>query len=248
MRTVRVGELEIGSGPVLVATACSESVEGMVRGVERALAAGADCVELRIDSLPTAEDVERLVRGATAPHIVACRTPQFGGSFTGSEAERIERLAAAARAGATAIDIEFFAEPASRDRLIAMAKRTGTPVLIGYENMGETPPLGTLLQGLQDIAALAPDLVKLAVKAASYADLVTVLQAALDARSFLDVPFAAIALGPHGAPSRPLACAFGASFTYCAVEAGNVPGQLTVSETREILGMVSEQRWSCSSS
>jgi len=248
MRTARVGDLEIGHEPVLVATARAESVEGMTRGVECALAAGADCVELRIDSLPTAEDVARLIRGTTAPHIVACRTPRFGGSFSGSEAERIERLEAAATAGAEAIDIEFFTDPALRDRLIALVRKLGTPVMVGYENMQETPPSGTLLRGLQDVAALAPDLIKLAVRATSHADLVTVLQTVLDARSFLDVPFAAIALGPHGAASRPLACALGSSFTYCAVEAGAVPGQLTVSETREILKMVSEQRWPCSSS
>jgi len=248
MRTVRLGDLEVGGGAVLIATARADTVDGMIDGAERARKAGADCVELRIDSLSSADDVARLIEAVRTPHIVACRTPRFGGSFAGSESERIDRLVAAASAGATAVDIEFFTEPALRDRLIAAARELGTPVLVGYENMQETPPMEELVRGLREVAALSPDLVKLAVKAASHEDLLTVLRTVLDARVLLDVPFAAIALGPYGAPSRPLACALGASFTYCAVEAGRVPGQLTVAETREILELVSEQRWSCSSS
>jgi len=62
-------------------------------------------------------------------------------------------------------------------------------------------------------------------------------------RTFLNVPFAAIALGPYGAPSRPLACLLGASFTYCAIEGGGVPGQLTVTETREVMKTLSKERW-----
>ncbi len=248
MKPVRLRGLVVGERPIFVATALAGTVDGMLDGAERARRAGADCVELRIDRLASASDVADLVRRADLPHIVACRTPQFGGFFEGSETERIERLEAASEAGAAAVDIEFFTEPALRDRLIETARARRTPILVGYENMQETPPREALIDGLRAAAALRPDLVKLAVRASSHQDLLTVLAATLEMRAFLDVPFAAIALGPHGAPSRPLACAFGASFTYCAVESGVVPGQLTVAETRSVLETVSEQRWSCSSS
>jgi 3-dehydroquinate dehydratase type I len=248
MRSVSLGGLVVGEVPVLLGTALAPSVAEMLDGVERARAAGADCVELRIDRLPKIEDVVELIDAAGFPHIVACRTPQFGGFFEASESERIERLEAASRAGAAAVDIEFFTEPALRHRLISAAREDGTPVLVGYENMQETPPLETLIEGIEAVAALGPDLVKLAVRAESHEDLLTVLSAALRMREILDVPFAAIALGPHGAPSRPIALALGASFTYCAVETGGAPGQLTVAETREVLETVSAERWSCSSS
>jgi 3-dehydroquinate dehydratase type I len=103
------------------------------------------------------------------------------------------------------------------------------------------------MDGLKSVQALGPDLIKLAVRAHSYADLLTVLGVAREASSILDVPFAAIALGIPGAPSRPLACILGASFTYCAMEQGVVPGQLTVKETRDIITSLAEQRWTCSS-
>jgi len=248
MRSVRLRELVLGSKPVFVATALADTVDGMLSGVERAREAGADCVELRIDRLASASGVADLVRRVEGPHIVACRTPAFGGFFEGTELERIECLEAASAAAAAAVDIEFFTEPALRDRLMNAARDHGTPVLVGYENMQETPPREALEKGIRAVAALGPDLVKLAVRATCHEDLLTVLGLVLEMRETLDVPFAAIALGPHGAPSRPLACVLGSSFTYCAIESGVIPGQLTVAETRRVLEMVSEQRWSCSSS
>jgi len=248
MRSVSLRDLTVGEAPVLLATALAPTVGEMLGGAKRARGVGADCVELRVDRLSKVEDVVELVGAADFPHLVACRTPRFGGFFEGAESERIERLEAASRAGAAAVDIEFLAEAAGRDRLISTAKEHGTPVLVGYENMQETPALETLIEGIEAVAALDPDLVKLAVRAQSHADLLTVLSAALRMREILDVPFATIALGPFGAPSRPIALALGASFTYCAVEAGGAPGQLTVAETREVLETVSAERWSCSSS
>jgi len=248
MKLVRVGDLLVGDRPVFVATALAETVDAMLAGIERARAAGADAVELRIDRLCTVDDVADLVRRVDAPHVVACRTPAFGGFFEGPEAERIDRLVAASDAGAACVDVELLAAPAARDRLIERARANGTSALVGFEDMGRTPARAEILDGVRRVAELGPDLVKLAVRAASHEDLLTVLGAALEMRSVLDVPFAAIALGPHGAPSRPLALALGASFTYCGAEGGGAPGQLTVKETREVLETVSAERWSCSSS
>jgi 3-dehydroquinate dehydratase type I len=243
-----IGGLHLGHAPCLVATALADSIDGMLVQTRRAIASGADMVELRVDRLADAECVRDVIQLAACPHIVACRSPHFGGFFAGTEEERVLRLEAAVLAGAACVDIEFFTEPDLRSRLIGFAHERGVPLLIGYEDMKGTPDRAALIQGLHDSGALGPDLVKLAVRAHSHADLLTVLQVALEARSFLDVPYAAIALGPHGAPSRPLACVLGASFTYCAVEAGAVPGQLTIKETRDMIDALSEQRWTCSSS
>jgi len=248
MRPARAGDLVIGKDPVLVATALADSVEGMLSGVGRAQIAGADCVELRIDRLPNTSDVTELVGRIGAPHIVACRAPRFGGFFVGKESDRIARLEAAIDAGAACVDIEFFTEAELRTRVIEKARASGIPVLVGYENMSETPSRDELVQGLRSVADLEPDLMKLAVRASTYADLLVLLGTVLEVRKFARVPFAAIALGPYGAPSRPLGCLLGGSFTYCAVESGAVPGQLTVAETRVVLEMMSEQRWACSSS
>jgi 3-dehydroquinate dehydratase-1 len=248
MRVAVIGGRTLGDMPCLVATALADDVTGMLEQATLAVSAGADLVELRVDRLPDAKAVSAVIERVGMPHIVACRSPRFGGFFTGTEAQRVSRLEEAVRAGATAIDIEYFTEPALRAQVISAGRTHGVPVLIGYENMQETPSYQEMTRGLKDVAALEPDLVKLAVRAHSHDDLLTVLQVAASARASLDVPYAVIALGAHGAPSRPMACILGASFTYCAAKSGSVPGQLTVQETRNIINLLSEQRWSCSSS
>jgi 3-dehydroquinate dehydratase type I len=248
MRFAVIGGRTLGKEPCLVATALADSAVEMARQSRRAVTLGADLVELRVDRLPDAEAVARTIRGESAPHIVACRSPRFGGFFSGTEDERVARLEDAIRAGSAAVDIEYFTEPQLRSRVVASARAQGVPVLIGYENMQETPSYDEMIRGLNEVAALEPDLVKLAVRAQSHADLVQVLQVALAAHVLLEVPFAVIALGACGAPSRPLACVLGASFTYCAMEGGSVPGQLTLKETRDVIALLSERRWPCSSS
>jgi len=247
MRHAVIGGRTVGGEPCMIVTAMDDSVDGMLEQARRGIALGADLVELRVDRLPDDDAVRSLVHGLAHPHIVACRTPRFGGSFSGSEEDRIRRLEAAVGAGATAVDIEFFTEPDLRGRLLSTAREHGVPVLVGYENMDETPSRSDLLTGLKGVQALAPDLIKLAVRAHSHDDLLTVLNVALTAGSVLDVPYAVIALGGPGAASRPLACILGAAFTYCAMEQGAIPGQLTVKETRDIIASLAEQRWTCSS-
>jgi len=246
MKPLVIGGRELTT-PCMVASAMAETADAMLQQAARAVALGADLVELRVDKLADDADVAIIVQETDCPHIIACRTPQFGGFFTGSEEARIARLEGAARAGATVVDIEYFTAPELRARLIETARACGMPVLIGYENMQETPDRQAMISGLHSVSELGPDLVKLAVRAHSYADLLTVLEVAHEAASFLEAPFAVIALGAHGAPSRPLACVLGASFTYCAMEQGAIPGQLTLQETREMVRLLEEQRWSCSS-
>ena len=159
MREARLGDLSIGGRPVFFATSLSDTVEGMILQASRALDAGADGVELRIDRLPSEGDVVELIRRIDAPHIVACRTPTFGGAFPGSEEERIERLEGAVEAGATAVDIEFLTDPKLRSLVIDAARSHRTPVLVGYEDMSKTPPVDELVQRLKEVAELGPDLI-----------------------------------------------------------------------------------------
>ena len=145
MRIVDLMGLAVGEAPVLVATALADTVEGMLEGAAHAREAGADVVELRIDRLSSDDEVAELVRRSDVPHIVACRTPDFGGFFAEPEEERIARLETACEAGAAVVDIEYFTDSSLRDRLIDSAHKHGTPVLIGYENMQETPAKEELL-------------------------------------------------------------------------------------------------------
>jgi 3-dehydroquinate dehydratase / shikimate dehydrogenase len=89
-----------------IAAATNDAAVGRM---ERA-AALADCVELRIDRIPGA-DLERLLRARRIPAIVTNRSRQEGGSFAGTEVERIAILKEAARLGAAYVDVEAATAP-----------------------------------------------------------------------------------------------------------------------------------------
>ena len=82
-----------------------ETAEGTLAGVKRAVALGAEMIELRLDYLvePSAEAVRAVVAGAREcgrAVIATCRWREEGGRFEGSEQERRGMLEAATKAGA----------------------------------------------------------------------------------------------------------------------------------------------------
>src|SRR5262245_18685790 len=69
----------------------------------------AGVVELRLDRLSTFDEraFASLVASLDKPVIAACNGPESYGAFVGSRAERCERLRAAARAGASFVDVDW---------------------------------------------------------------------------------------------------------------------------------------------
>jgi 3-dehydroquinate dehydratase-1 len=227
--------------PVLLCSVVEADVEATIRGVEDSIAAGADCIELRIDKLTSNELVPVVIQRVGAPKLVVCRPADLDGFFVGAEEERIERLLLGIASGADAVDIELTTEPALRQKVISAAKEKQIPLLICYENFEETPSKEKLLAILQEEVALGADIAKFAVRANRFEDLLTVLETVLVAKKLLTVPFVAIAMGKFGSISRPLACVMGSAMTYCAREKGKegAPGQLPVKETRDIIDLLS---------
>ena len=79
----------------------------MVLAEHRALTArGARLVELRLDWLRTAPDVNRLLKDRPGPVVVTCRRPDDGGRWAGGEDARRMLLRSAIVAGAEYVDLE----------------------------------------------------------------------------------------------------------------------------------------------
>src|SRR5829696_1456830 len=75
----------------------------------RDAAAGADIVEMRLDTVDR-PDVSGALEGRRCPVIVTCRAAWENGCFQGSEEERRRLLEEAFAAGAEFVDIEARAE------------------------------------------------------------------------------------------------------------------------------------------
>ena len=208
----------------IVASLVVESREQALRAAERAAMAGADWVELRLDRIGNDFDLDSLIGGIRLPVLVACRTPEDGGSYRGTLAERRELLNRALECGAQGLDLEHWEtwNPSiGRNRLRLLVRSfhclTGVPK--------DLPALQ------QRLFAMQGTVVKIAVTAHDLADAGPVLDllASTDQR---EQPTVAFAMGRSAFPTRILACVLGAPYVYAAATPGQetAPGQLDVDQ------------------
>ena len=94
------------SRPLLVIVASAPTTAELRRRRDAAALAGADLVELRIDSVAD-PDIAAALAGRTTPVIVTCRPEWEGGAFKDSEVERRRILECALQQGAEYVDVEF---------------------------------------------------------------------------------------------------------------------------------------------
>ena len=206
----------------IVASIFAESREQVARAAAKAAMAGADWLELRLDRWQRA-DLTPLFSGLRLPALVACRTPEDGGHYRGTLAERRELLSAALDAGAQGIDLEgweTWQPPTGRARLRLRIRSfhsfTGVPKELAairsklHANPGQ---IAKIVVTTHDLADAAP---------------VFELLHATDQR---EQPTVAFALGRTAWPTRLLAAAMGAPLVYGRVDDGEeetAPGQPSV--------------------
>ncbi len=199
--------------------------------------AGADLLEVRLDLLEKAKDVKQFFKdvkiSSSLPIIATNRWSKEGGSFTGSEDERISMLASVME-HSDAVDIELRA--AGRDVVVGKAKKQGIPSIISYHDFDKTLPKEQMMRVLEE-ARNAGDLPKLAVMAKSLDDVVQLLEVTLKAQK----PLCTIAMGDIGAHSRVIAPLYGSALTYGHAGKIKAPGQLSVGELRSALDILTRR-------
>jgi len=191
----------------------------VIAQAEVAKRAGADVVELRLDRCPAPQEVLSALERLPLPALVTIRHASEGGGWSGSPADRAALYAAAdGRAAMIDVELQHFADlrwrPA-RSRL----------VLSSHDFSG---PGGDLPATIAAMRAAGADIPKVAITARDAADLALVRHL----YSGASAPLVAIAMGEHGLPSRLLAQAWGAAFTFARLDddEGSAPGQPTVGE------------------
>jgi 3-dehydroquinate dehydratase/shikimate dehydrogenase len=205
--------------PQLCVTVTGRTMEELRRA--RDTAAGADMVELRLDSVDR-PDVCAALEGRHRPVIVTCRAAWEGGAFAGSEEERQRILVDALTAGAEFVDVE-----ARADCVPALLRlRRGRGVVLSMHAYGPVPE--DLEQRYAAMRSTGAEVVKVAIEAARLTDTVRLMKIAAqqeasgggeDGRGHV-----LIAMGQPGVPSRILASRLGNRWTYAGD--GVAPGQL----------------------
>jgi shikimate dehydrogenase len=124
----------------LCAVATGPDPDSLILSAHRALEAGADMVELRLDHLEDPGDMVGETIGAavaleplaSAEVAASVRHPGDGGLFQGPEADRQSLLSVVASAGLAWVDIEGDLPPAVIDELSSQAHSVRTKVLISW--------------------------------------------------------------------------------------------------------------------
>jgi len=204
------------------------------RDIGRAVEAGAEMIELRLDALEEPADLPALISFVGVPIIATCRTVAEGGLSHADGAERATFLSVAADAGAKYLDLEL--ETVTRDKRvlgIVGADRPGRDparVILSFHDFQGRPD--RLYNVLSDMAELPADVNKLVWTARTVRDNIEAFELLLTRLR----PTIAICMGESGIISRILAKKFGAFLTFAPLgdESATAPGQVTISTLKRL--------------
>ncbi|MEE8401316.1 MAG: type I 3-dehydroquinate dehydratase, partial [Candidatus Hydrothermarchaeaceae archaeon] len=193
--------------PSICASVIAHSVEEFLATLNKI--EHADIIEIRADGLKLKNNghvspiraLLKEAKGANLPIILTVRMSKEGGSFSGTEAQRIECIKEGIKY-ADMLDIELGMAGEDRDELISIAKSKKVPVILSYHDFKNTPGEDKMMAILKEEEKLGASVSKLAVTANSEADVLRLLGVTKEAKKLLKIPFCTISLGKIGAISR----------------------------------------------
>jgi 3-dehydroquinate dehydratase/shikimate dehydrogenase len=212
---------------VKICACIAEETTSAVLSRMREQEADADLFEVRADYVRDL-NLPALLAERRRPLLFTCRPEAEGGRWPDRDAEgRRRTLLRAVELGFDLVDVEA---RAGFDDVVAA--KAGRGLVLSWHDFEGTP--GELDPIFERMATLKPDVVKIAVRARSIADLGRLLAFAKrrSARAAGAPALVALAMGPEGVASRVLAGRYGAPFAYAAAAAGREsgPGQLPARE------------------
>lgn len=251
-RTVKWRNVTLGAGRPAVCVPVMGRDEAALGAFARSAAeAGADVIELRADSfcsMPTAQQAAamcRAVRRAAPgmPILFTLRTARDGGAGL-ADGEAYEMLMRElARLSnreplLDALDCELSVGEDAFARIARHAHEAGISVVGSGHDFARTPACGEIVRRLARMEALGADVCKIAVMPQMREDVLTLMQAAMEADGALRAPVIAISMGPLGVLTRVGGEAFGSCLTFGTAGKASAPGQLDARALRGALELV----------
>ena len=184
---------------------------------------GVRLVELRVDYIQGAVQLNRLLKDRPCPAIVTCRRSADGGHWAHSEEARLVVLRTAIVEGADYVDLE--------DDIAGTVPRYGsTKRIVSHHDFHKTP--SDLLALHKRLASMDADIVKIATMANHPTDNLRMLEMVAASR----IPTVGICMGDIGVPSRILAGRAGSPFTFATFHEDRVlaPGQVGWKQMRDV--------------
>ena len=194
------------------------------RDIRLAANAGADLVELRIDTFTEPDPLRQLVHDCLLPAIVTCRAIWEGGRCTLPDADRIKLLESACGGRTHYLDIEL--EVARRGGDLPV----GAPLIVSYHKF-DAPP-ARLHNIILEMNQRPGHVNKVAFMARSIRDNLMVFELLQQRQK----PTIALCMGEAGLISRILAKKFGALLTFASLEehSATASGQIPIHQFKNL--------------
>lgn len=204
----------------------TDSVDKLPGLISSALQKRADFVEIRFDhtiyeEIDHALDVTRRIKNTA---IFTLRSKEEGGSFNGSNRERISLLEKMAMTRPMLLDIEISTLKKDK-RIRKFLSENKIPILVSSHDFRKTSGLSTLLKKFEDMRKYS-NYVKMVTTARSFEDNFKLLSLYDNNDSTKLIAFA---MGEHGILSRLICNLYRDSpFTYASLDKPLAPGQLDI--------------------
>jgi len=217
------------------------TVPGALRLIEKAEAAHADFIEVRLDCLRDCLENHRglvdLAAHGKTPKIATNMPRRCEGHFSGTETERQQTLRDAAKSGFEYVDVEL--STPQLESLVKELKALGAKPIVSLHKFDGSLGIHALNSVLEREIASGAEVCKIVTTAKRLEDNLTILNFTLAASSKAKV--VCFCMGEFGKVSRLLSPLFGGFFTFASLERGSetASGQMTIQEMKaayELLG------------
>lgn len=202
--------------------------EDVIKVAEDCIEKGADVLEFRIDALdnPNFKDIQEIIEEINFPMIATNRISSEGGSFKGTEEERIDILLKCAPL-VDYVDIEL----QSDDKYIKQIHDTGVTTLVSYHDFHKTPEINEIMYIVEKEQKLG-DIAKVAFMPNDLDDTLKILAILSHCENTI-----AISMSDLGSYTRVMASKFDSPITFAAGTDVTAPGQIDIETMKSLLNM-----------
>lgn len=198
--------------------------------VKRAFELGADLVEIRLDYLKDALDVNRLkniIEGCENRCILTIRSKKEGGLFKGGEAQRIHLLHQLSDLKPAYIDVEL--DTIKREQSLKQVEPCVT-LIVSKHSFTHTPKQSILSRWVNESLSFG-GIGKVVTTAKNFRDNITVIEMLKQAPKGRLISFC---MGELGLISRILSPLLGSPIVYTSLKEATAPGQIGLSEALKL--------------
>lgn len=224
--------------PRICASISPQTATEALKLIDQAKEAGANLVEVRLDSLKTLDKLAEIAKHTKIQKIATIRLVKNRGKFAGQEIEQKQTLLAATKNGFNFVDIELSAS--NLKEFTTEASECGAKVIVSFHDFDGSLKLADLDRVFEREIAAGADICKIVTTAKRIEDNLTLLNFTSAACKRANV--ICFAMGAAGRVSRLLSPLFGGFLTFAKLEHGKetAAGQMTVQEMRnayKLLGL-----------